>query len=216
MRDDFPVTAKELLAKRVAYRCSNPGCRQVTSGPQEDPTKVINVGVAAHITAASADGPRYDVSLTPDERRSAENGIWLCQKCAKLVDNDPVRYTTRVLHGWKRSTEAAAARELEQSVVPEAKLGEIFEKLEGMMPDLLAEMRKDLADHPVSREFVILKKSWSYWGKGQELVYYYEDHPQLDSKLRVLQNHGLIRDMTYTNVARYIITEELASYLGGL
>ena len=54
MRDDFPLPTKELLAERVAYRCSNPECRQVTSGPQKDPTKSVNIGVAAHITAALA------------------------------------------------------------------------------------------------------------------------------------------------------------------
>src|SRR5437899_8109263 len=56
MRDEFSVGTKELLAKRVGYRCSNPECRQPTSGPQEDPAKVVNIGVAAHITAASPDG----------------------------------------------------------------------------------------------------------------------------------------------------------------
>jgi len=84
MRDEFPSAMKELLAKRVAYRCSNPDCRQVTAGPQEDTSKVVNLGVAAHITAASPDGPRYDPSLTPEERRSANNAIWLCQTCGKL------------------------------------------------------------------------------------------------------------------------------------
>ncbi len=115
MRNDFSVATKELLAKRVAYRCSNPGCRQVTSGPQENPIKVINIGVAAHITAASVDGPRYDPSLTLKERRSPKNGIWLCQSCAKLVDNDPIRYEVDILHQWKIIAETNAAHELEHS-----------------------------------------------------------------------------------------------------
>lgn len=89
VRDDFKFGIKDLLAKRVGMRCANPNCRQPTSGPQEDPRKVLNVGVAAHITAASRKGPRYDSALSPEERRCPENGIWLCQNCAKLVDNDP-------------------------------------------------------------------------------------------------------------------------------
>ncbi len=48
MRDDFPLPVKDALAKRVGYRCSNPQCRQSTSGPQDDPTKFVNTGVAAH------------------------------------------------------------------------------------------------------------------------------------------------------------------------
>ena len=34
MRDDFSNQTKELLAKRVGFRYSNPSCRQHTSGPQ--------------------------------------------------------------------------------------------------------------------------------------------------------------------------------------
>jgi hypothetical protein len=114
MRDDFTIQTKELLAKRVAFHCSNPMCRQVTSGPQVDPLKVINIGVAAHITAASPEGPRYDPSLTPKKRRSPDNGIWLCQTCAKLVDNDSIQYNDVLLRQWKSQAEAAATRELER------------------------------------------------------------------------------------------------------
>ena len=31
MRDDFSAATKELLARRVGFKCSNPGCRQPTS-----------------------------------------------------------------------------------------------------------------------------------------------------------------------------------------
>ncbi len=81
------------------------------------------------------------------------------------------------------------------------------------MPGLISEMRKDLTSHPLTREFVILKKSWSYWAKGYELVYYFDDHPDLENKMLILQNYGLIQDITYNNTTRYIIIEEFASYL---
>jgi hypothetical protein len=112
MRDEFPGNVKELLAKRVGYRCSNPDCRQPTSGPQLEAAKTVNVGVAAHITAASPDGPRYDSSLTPDQRKSQANGIWLCQKCGKLVDNDPLRFTALHLREWRSLAEDTAIHEL--------------------------------------------------------------------------------------------------------
>ena len=104
---------KEVLAKRVGFRCSNPTCCQLTSGPQVDATKAVNVGVAAHITAASVGGPRYDESLTTDERSHPDNGVWLCQKCGKLVDNDAIRYPEPLLRKWKQQTEEAAIQELE-------------------------------------------------------------------------------------------------------
>lgn len=214
MRDDFSLKTKELLAKRVANRCSNPGCRNLTSGPHEDPTKVVNIGVAAHITAASPDGPRFDSSLTPNQRRSIKNGIWLCQSCAKLVDNDPIHYGADVLNQWKVQAEESTARELEHRRSVDIDSDQEFVELERIMPDLLAEMRNDLTEYPLSREFVILKKGWIYCASGHELVYYFEDHPQLENKLRILMNHDQIRDITYTNVSRYVIGEKFARYLG--
>lgn len=115
MRDDFPKPVLDTLAKRVGYRCSNPGCRKVTSGPHTDGAKAVNVGVGSHITAASPGGPRYDLSLTPDQRRSVENGIWLCQNCGKLVDNDEARYTLPLLREWRRAAEEAALAEVQSS-----------------------------------------------------------------------------------------------------
>ena len=107
MRDEFTVSIKEELAKRVGYLCSNPSCRQPTSGPKSTPSGTVNIGVAAHITAASSGGPRYDDSFSSDDRGSSGNGIWLCQTCAKLVDNDQSRYTVDKLREWKSDAEAA-------------------------------------------------------------------------------------------------------------
>lgn len=218
MRDDFLPSVRELLAKRVGYRCSNPGCRQPTSGPQEDQSKVVNVGVASHITAASADGPRYDPSLTPEQRKAPANGIWLCQKCGKLVDNDPIRYTVENLLEWKRTAEETAIREIEgnpKAAVPPSSPAASLARLERMMPQLLAEMKKDLAECPFRREFVLLKKTWSYWEGGDELMYYFEDHAELEGQMQILVNLGLIEEITYNNVRRFVITEEFATYLTG-
>lgn len=112
-RDDFSRKVSDTLARRAGMRCSNPECRQTTAGPQADPTKSANIGVASHITAASAGGPRYDASLTADSRSSIQNGIWLCQNCAKLIDNDIERYTTDLLGMWKTVAEDEAQAALE-------------------------------------------------------------------------------------------------------
>lgn len=85
----------------------------MTTGPRTDPTKIVNIGVAAHITAAAEGGPRYDPALIPDQRKAPENGIWLCQNCAKLIDNDPLRYTVEILRGWKANAETAALEAIE-------------------------------------------------------------------------------------------------------
>jgi len=45
------------------------------------------------------------------------------------------------------------------------------------------------------------------------LAYYYEDHSQLKDKMTILCNHQLLRDITYNNVKRYNIREDLVDYL---
>lgn len=105
-RDEFADSTKHALAIRVVYVCSNPDCGASTAGPNTDPTKAIMVGVAAHITAAAPGGARYNPSLTRDERRHADNGIWLCQNCGKQVDDDEIAYPEPLVREWKRNAEA--------------------------------------------------------------------------------------------------------------
>lgn len=51
--------------------------------------------------------------MTPEERKSFENGIWLCQSCSKLIDTDINRYPREMLQNWKKSAEQAAIEEVE-------------------------------------------------------------------------------------------------------
>jgi len=116
MRDDFTKVVIEALAKRVGFICSNPSCEQLTVGPQEEPSRAITIGVAAHITAAAPGGPRYDSALSSDERRSITNGIWLCQSCAKLIDSDETRFTVQLLGQWKARAELQALEKIHGAV----------------------------------------------------------------------------------------------------
>jgi hypothetical protein len=68
--------------------------------------------VAAHITAAALGGPRYDSSFTVEQRASPENGIWLCQNCAALIDRDVHRFTVDLLHAWKTVAEDRARNQI--------------------------------------------------------------------------------------------------------
>ena len=113
MRDDFTKKTKENLAKRVNFICSNPDCRLATTGPHTDSEQSVNKGVAAHITAAAPGGKRYDDSLTAEERSGAENGLWLCQNCAKLIDSDEDRFPTDLLQAWKIIAESSARHSIE-------------------------------------------------------------------------------------------------------
>lgn len=104
-RDDFSERTKTILRDRVGCKCSNPSCRKETSGPHPNPDKRVLIGQAAHISAAAPGGPRYDESLTSEERKSVSNGIWLCENCAKLIDSNPAEYPVALLNKWKADAE---------------------------------------------------------------------------------------------------------------
>lgn len=110
-RDNFTTDIINILAQRVNYLCSNPECRRGTSGPRSD-GRALKTGVAAHICAAAPGGPRYDNTMTSEERCSQENGIWLCQTCSKLIDSDINKYTVEILKLWKREAEEWASKAL--------------------------------------------------------------------------------------------------------
>lgn len=125
-RDDFTENTKRILQGRVGNRCSNPNCRCLTSGPNFHEEKVTTIGIAAHITAASENGPRYNPLLDSKERQHISNGIWLCATCATLIDKDEKSYPIELLQKWKIDAEAACRHELEgieQSNIEEAKEG---------------------------------------------------------------------------------------------
>jgi hypothetical protein len=100
-RSDFSYAVKTALAKRSGYRCAI--CGALTTGPSaKSLMSSTNIGVAAHITAASSKGPRYDPSLTSDARASITNGIWLCQNHAKLIDDDCASWPVSKLRDIQR------------------------------------------------------------------------------------------------------------------
>lgn len=129
-RDNFTSTVKNKLAKRVLYVCSNPNCRKITIGPNSE-NGVNNIGVAAHICAAAPGGPRYDKNMSEEERKSINNGIWLCQSCAKLIDSDENKYTVQLIKSWKEETESIVGYNFEKRIIlsQKNKLEYIFETL---------------------------------------------------------------------------------------
>lgn len=116
MRDDFSQKTKSLLSRRAGFACSNPECRHITDGPAKGAQIAVSIGEAAHITAAAPGGPRYDATMTSEERASYENGIWLCRNCAALIDRDEHYYTTTILHQWKEEAEKKAVDALHRGI----------------------------------------------------------------------------------------------------
>lgn len=212
MRDDFTKAVKDTLSQRVGLLCSNPECMRLTIGPNSAETKSTNIGVAAHITAASPGGPRFDKNMVSIERYSISNGIWLCQSCAKLIDSDESKYTVNLLVKWKNLAESHAESQLNERQIPQDKYKKIFEQI----PYLINEMADDLVKDPLAREFVLLGKKWGYNDKRGVLRYYYEDHENLEKKIRALENIKLINDITFNDIKRYVFTEEFVDILSKL
>lgn len=77
---------------------------------------MISIGEASHITAAAPGGPRYDPTLTNEERKSPENGIWLCKDHAKAVDSKDPYFTVKLLKEWKQQANEATWRSVVENV----------------------------------------------------------------------------------------------------
>jgi hypothetical protein len=101
-RANFTDVTRRTLALRSAFRCSNPGCGALTIGPGTAISDVEITGTASHIYAAAPNGPRGTGGLTDAQRSAPLNGIWLCGRCARLVDtNAGGAYPASLLRGWR-------------------------------------------------------------------------------------------------------------------
>ncbi|HLP66400.1 MAG TPA: hypothetical protein VK181_02655 [Rhizobium sp.] len=211
-RDDFPRPVIDRLSRRAGMKCSCPDCRIPTAGPDGD-GGVTNTGVAAHISAASPGGPRYDADMTSQARCDISNGIWLCQNHAKLIDDDEFTCTPTVLRDWKDTAEHMAALEAKGFAIRRASP---FPYIEDKAPKLVAEMREDLRGQPLVRQFILLSRKVIYNGSDiPYFVYYHEDHEYLLSLMTIMEHGRAVYDVAFNRVPRYHFTEEFVSYLIG-
>jgi hypothetical protein len=99
------------VAERAGFKCTL--CGKATHAPALNSVKAsVNDGIAAHITAASPGGPRYDASLTPEHRTGIENAIYVCAGCSRLIDaNNGLDYTPTRLREAKAERERLAREE---------------------------------------------------------------------------------------------------------
>lgn len=165
-RDDFSKSTIETLKARVAHKCSNTSCRAITAGPSTDPNKSNSIGEAAHISAAAPGGPRYDSSMSAEERKSIKNAIWLCSNCSDKIDKDPEAYPISLLQEWKTEAERLALEELgKHPIAVDIKhegilnLFEAYERWKfqtevNLIPDLVLSMREE----QIEKLYEVLKK----------------------------------------------------------
>ena len=106
-RDEFSARVKKIAAQRTGYRCSL--CSISTIGPShKSSVSTACIGEAAHICAAAPKGARYDPFMTPEERASVDNCIWMCKIHARVIDVDEAKYTVDYLRELKIKAEKYA------------------------------------------------------------------------------------------------------------
>ena len=89
-----------------------------------------------------------------------------------------------------------------------------LERMESLMPSLFAEMRNSLNSHPLKREFIVVSQGSIFTaGRKEPLAFYYESHENLADEVGVLVNEGLVTDIRYNAVDRYVMSEPLVQYL---
>ena len=94
-------TVKQLYGS--ATTCAHPECNELLLRWVDGlHTPILNSRIA-HIRAASALGPRYDETMTDEDRRAFDNLVLLCLPHAEEVDLSVLadRYPAETLHQWK-------------------------------------------------------------------------------------------------------------------
>jgi ribosomal protein L37AE/L43A len=112
MPPEFNKKTIDTLAKRAAFKCSNPDWRVSTVGPNTDSYKSTIIGEAAHIFGARPNSKRYCPKMTDAARAEITNSIWLCRNCHKLIDTDEQKYTSDILFAWREQHERYIQSEL--------------------------------------------------------------------------------------------------------
>ncbi len=139
-REEFTDKTKREIADRAGHQCSFPTCVEKTSSYDFGSSSTLNTGEAAHIYSAAKNGPRGQGGLSPEELRQPENGIWLCRKHSKIIDNKKgVSYTPETLLSYKALQEARVIREVQGLYSPIGWIhhlkildGPIFKKRQGV------------------------------------------------------------------------------------
>jgi hypothetical protein len=99
--DPSEPTRRRLWADSAGF-CGNPEC--LTRLVVDDPSgRDVHFAEAAHIIAASEDGPRGVTTASPEELRAWSNLLLLCANCHTLVDKSEAGYPAHLLLDWKHS-----------------------------------------------------------------------------------------------------------------
>jgi len=211
---------RKLLWGRSGSRCAFCRSELIMDATPQDNESVV--GEECHIISGKPNGPRYNPEFPIDKMDSYPNLILLCRIHHKIIDDQSETFTTDILRQLKANHERWVVETLELATfhesLPMAKSIEAkFLKIKSSMPELIANMKKDLTKEGNNfiRELFIISNQWALQVANPCFFYYFEEHENLQGKIHILENYGFVIDMTPTptSVKKYRLTEEFVELL---
>ena len=136
----------------------------------------LMMGEACHIVAASKNGPRGNAALSDEERKGEDNGIWLCQIHADLIDkNNGNGFSVEDLLKMKKSHEDYIREALIQGRCEYLSyqnggtltISNDFSYPDNMYEEIVLEIYKeeDLTESQIEESISDFKAEMSFWAK---------------------------------------------------
>ena len=152
--------------------------------------------------------------LDQDNSNSDEDNLcFLCLNHHDEYDSIPKQskgFRESEIRHWRDELYREMAYRFKDSVEYDPRQREMFEYLESVAADLLAAMRRDLANKPLGRLIAISDPHGQWSGPKSLFVYRTNQFPELPEKRDVLKNYGLLR---HDEGPMYWMTENLVTYL---
>lgn len=99
---DVSLPVSKRLWALSGNMCSNPECRRPLSEDQTDSDPPVILGEIAHIAGRKETSPRYDPTMSDEDRNGYNNLILLCKICHAKIDKQPNAYPVKILQQMKR------------------------------------------------------------------------------------------------------------------
>ena len=106
-----------MLWGRSANRCNFPNCRKELAIDISETDDISLIGEECHIIAHEIRGPRGESDLTINQRDNYGNLILMCNNHHKIIDDQPITYTTEKLAEIKSNHEVWVKDSLEYDAI---------------------------------------------------------------------------------------------------